>query len=223
MRTEIGLEILNHHFNGNGERYVDINRRMLEEGEDFETASEFVAGRNLGTQGLRTFSRQELIVENRENFKKIGADELTPYRRIMEAMDAKTRRKSSRVEQEVVVVDGRRQIIEKVVTYYEEVDDWATILQAVRQFCQLYGLDPKAGLLRVEGMNTGTVNFNMGNILNMTKYITNDDDRLAFYNEYKRMQRLGMLPKAIEGEVIDVEVEAEGESGGGGVEVQGEP
>lgn len=205
MRTEVSLELLNHLHDGNGEIHQRINERMLE-GVPFEEAAREIAPRRALSDLKRTFTRSEIIEENRMNFEEIGADRQLPYRRIMEMMNAKTIRKAERVIQKVVIVNGERQIVEDVVEVSEEVDDWPNIMQAIKQYCIMNGLDPKAGLVSVEQKHDGTVNINVGHFFQLAKNITSEDDRLAYYAEIKRMERQGILPRGnqdvIEGEVI---------------------
>lgn len=158
------IGIVNHIGKNNGEKYVRINDLMLEKGIDFEEASKEITGRNMGTAGLRTYSRSEIIEENRVNFDLVLTNKLLPYERIVAAMEA--------------TIDGR--------------PDWKTQLQAVKQFAQMYGLDPRTSI-NVNIGNGPNINIGIGQMLNLTRIVSDEEDRLALYNEIKMMERQGLL------------------------------
>lgn len=147
------------------ENYARINKMMLEEGMDFETAGKEVIGRNPGKAGMRTYARSEIIDENRENFARVLEDALMPYRQIVEAMQASYE-------------DGR--------------PNWKVRLDSVKLYCQLMGHDPKQGLTVNIGPQ-GDMNITINQVYALARYVTDEESRIAFYNEIKQGERRGMF------------------------------
>lgn len=165
MRHVERLKTLRHLGRNNGERWVQVNEKMLESGMDFETASKEIIGYNPGKAGMRTYARSEIIDENRENFAQVLQNRLLPYQQIVDAMEAK-------------YADGK--------------PNWKVRLDAVKLYCQLNGHDPRQGLTVNIGPQ-GDMSITINQVYALARYVTDDESRIAFYNEIKQGERRGMF------------------------------
>jgi hypothetical protein len=147
------------------DKYLRVNQKMLEEGMDFETATQEITGRRGSAPQMRTYARTEIIEENRTNFAQVLADTLLPYRRVVEGMNA---------------------------TYEDGKPNWKVRLDHVKLYCQLMGHDPRQGLTVNVGPQ-GDVNIHINQVYALARYITNEEDRISFYNEVMQGERRGMF------------------------------
>lgn len=146
-------------------RYLRVNEKMLEDGMDFETATKEITGTRGGSPQMRTYARSEIIDENRTNFAKVLEDSLLPYRKVVEGLSA-------------AYEDGR--------------PNWKVILDCSKLYFQLMGHDPRQGITVNVGPQ-GDVNIHINQVYALAKYITNEEDRIGFYNEVMQGERRGMF------------------------------
>lgn len=149
------------------EQFKEINDRMLNGLMDFETAHQEVVGTSGKRGQIKTYSRTEIIEENRLNFAKIMEDELKPFRRVVEAMDA---------------------------SYDSEKGpkpDWTTRLSAIRLYMQLTGHDPKQGL--IVQFNDQSVTITIDKLYAAIAKLDTEEARVQAYNQVIDAEKRGLI------------------------------